>query len=613
MHSFIEDYLNDYVASPNPDYAMMLTGEWGSGKTYFVEDYIVRSLKTKTSKSAAVYVSVNGLCGIKQITSAIIGSMNRILGSKVFKGAVACGAIALSAFANVSQDDSLELFDSSLALLKIKAKLVVLDDLERCSVPIDELFGYVSNLLHDGVHILLVGSENELRNKHANYDKIKEKVVGKTFRMPENIDVIYDSIMGDPSFEIINDVLLRLKSRLVNDFKNVPRACNYRAFKHAIRDFAYWYKYFNVDIQKNENFITDFSQKFIALSYETQLGNLTKEIFGHRKNPFDEKEPQTEFDKILERHGIAQWDVFDSRPCLVLSDDTFCKMLFSDNITHDEINREIMGSSYFIKPENKTEWQRLMEWDVLEDDEVFGLTATVRSKLKKYEYVIPEEILHVYCLLCHLHEYGVVKMSLKSIVSHAKRYIRNLRKRGRLQCAQQIDRIDSFGHSWGGYNFQGEFDGKEWYVSVRDELIRQTSEADEDLIRAWIRHNCPGGLNGEANQFLQRIGNGGMWEKRPVFQFVNPVQFLDSYTKLSNRDKRYVGGVLSSRYYYASEEIKKCELKFWRLVAIRISNIAVPKKRSSAGRPSVLQKDILYNLINDTWKLGFPKAKIRDK
>ena len=31
MHLFIEDYLNDYIASQDFGYAMMLTGEWGSG------------------------------------------------------------------------------------------------------------------------------------------------------------------------------------------------------------------------------------------------------------------------------------------------------------------------------------------------------------------------------------------------------------------------------------------------------------------------------------------------------------------------------------------------------------------------------------------------------
>ena len=538
--------------------------------------------------------------------------MNRILGSKLFKGAITCGAVVFSAFTNASKEDALELFDSSLALHKIKAKLVVLDDLERCSIPIDEVFGYVANLIRDGVHVLLVCSEEELQKKCDTYDKIKEKVVGKTFKIPENIDVVYESILSDSSFKGIRDVLVQLKTSLINDFKNVPSACNYRAFKHAVRDFTYWYKHFKTDIQKNEAFIMDLAQKFIPLSYETQLGNLTKNNFGNGKNPFDEKEPLKDFDKILERHGIGRLDVFDSRPYLVLSADTFCKMLFSDCITHDEINQEIMGLAYFIKPENKAEWQLLMDWDVLEDDEVFDLLKEVRLKLKKSEYVIPEEILHVFCLLCHLQEYGIVKMCMKSIVNHAKRYIRTIRKSGMLRPANLINRIDSFGHSWGGYSFQGEFDGKEWYTTIRDELLRQTAEVDDDIIRDWIGQNCPGGLDGDYSEFLCRIAVGGMWEKRPVFQFVTPVKFLDSFLKLTNKDKRHVGSVLNSRYYYAGQKMKDAESGFWRSVVRRISKTAVPKKRSSAGCPSVLQVDILYNLINNYWSLGLPKAKMKN-
>ena len=103
MHPFIEDYLNDYIASQSFGYAMMLTGEWGAGKTFFVEDFIERCLKTTEGKSEAVYVSVNGLTTTRQVTSAIVGSMNRIVGSKIFKGAIKCGAVAISAIDIITQ------------------------------------------------------------------------------------------------------------------------------------------------------------------------------------------------------------------------------------------------------------------------------------------------------------------------------------------------------------------------------------------------------------------------------------------------------------------------------------------------------------------------------
>ena len=611
MHTFIEDYLNDYIASEHPDFAVMLSGEWGSGKTYWVEDYIKRNLKTENGKSSAVYVSLNGVGGVNRITASILGSMNRFLGNKIFKGAIACGMVAASAFTNASKDDVLGLFDSGLALLKVDAKLVVLDDLERCAFSLDEVLGYVAKLLHDGVHVLLVGSERELRSKHENYDKIKEKIIGRTFRIPENIDVVYDSIVGDVSYKQIQSVLSRLRDKLIRDFKSVPNACNYRAFKHAIRDFAYWYRHFTNKIQKNETFVNDFSQRFIALAYETHLGNLKKEIFGDRRNLFDEKDPPTEFDRILERHGITLMQFVDPCSYLVLSEETVARMLFSERITFDAINKEILESRYFLVPEKKTEWQRLMNWDICEDVEVTQLIKIVRGKLEKYEYTVPEEILHVYCLLCHLSEYGVITKSAKTIVSHAKRYIATLRKKGLLQLIQRTDSFAVFGHSWRGYNYHGEFEGRDWYIAVRNELIRQNSEAESDRIRDWIVANCPGGIDGRSAEFRRRIVDGGDWADRPVFQYVDPDRFLSSYAELTNREKRRLGEMLNRRYYNCRQELKEVESRFWSPIAKRLSRIAVPQKRKTAGCPSVLQSDILYNLINDNWDLGLPKAKIR--
>lgn len=611
MHVFIEDYLNDYIASEHPDFAVMLTGEWGSGKTFWVEDYIKRNLKDEKGKPSAVYVSLNGVRGVNRITAAILGSVHRFFGSKIFKGAIECGAVVTSAFFNTAKEDALGLVDMGLALLKVNAKLVVLDDLERCALPLDEVLGYVANLLHDGVHVLLVGAEEELRKKCECYDKIKEKIIGKTFRIPENIDAVYDSITGDESFKQLRTVLCRLRDKLICDFKCVPSACNYRAFKHAIRDCAYWYRHFSRKIQKNETFINDFSQRFIALAYETQLGNLKKEIFGERKNPFDEKDPPTEFDIILERHGITLMSFIDPCPYLILSEETIARMLFSERITFDAINKEILESSYFLEPEKKTEWQRLMDWDTCEDAEVKLLIKIVHEKLEKYEYTIPEEILHVYCLLCHLSEYGVIPNASKTIVSQAKQYIATLRKRCLLQQMQTADGPMAFERSWGGYSYHGEFEVRPWYVLIRDELIRQISESENDKIKDWIAANCPGGIDGGSSEFVRRVADGGEWANRPVFQYVDPDRFLSSFAALTNRDKRRLGEMLNCRYYNCQQGLKDRESKFWGLIAKRLFGIVVPRKRKAAKCPSVLQFDILYNFINDNWGLGLPKAKIR--
>ena len=299
-------------------------------------------MKKCKNKPEAIYVSLNGMNRLSQINQSIVQALHRVLGSKVLRGVIACGAVAMNARFGISSSDALSLFDSASSLLKIEAKLIVFDDLERCSIPLNEVFGFVASLLHDGIHVVVVGSEDELKKGCAAYDKIKEKIVGKTFQIPENIESIYDVIIEDESFASIKSILCRLREDLIQDFKCVPNCYNYRAFKHAIRDFNYWYKSFSSQVRENELFINDFARRFISLSYEYQLGNLTKDNFGNCKNPFDGKEKPTDYDKVLLRHNIAHYTFMDMRPYLIVPEEMFGRMMFAERISQEEVNQTIL-------------------------------------------------------------------------------------------------------------------------------------------------------------------------------------------------------------------------------------------------------------------------------
>lgn len=611
MHPFIENYLSDYIASPNQDFAVMIVGEWGSGKTFFIEDYIARNLKKCKNKPEAIYVSLNGMNRLSQINQSIVQALHRVLGSKVLRGVIACGAAAINARSGISSSDALSLFDSASSLLKIEAKLIVFDDLERCSIPLNEVFGFIANLLHDGIHVVVVGSEDELKKKCGAYDKIKEKIVGKAFRIPGNIESVYDVIADDESFASIRSILYRLRKDLIQDFKCVPGCCNYRAFRHAIRDFNYWHKSFSPQVRENELFVRDFARRFISLSYEYQLGNITKNNFGNCKDPFDEKEEPTDYDKVLSRHNIAHHTFMDMRPYLIVSEEMFGRMMFAERITQKEVNQAILETFYFVEEEDKTEWQRLMEWDVLDDDEVRDLLRVVLFKIKEHEYVIPEEILHIFCLLCHLSEYGIVKSQTSDIVRRAKQYIYDLRKKNRLLGIQNSDCYEPFGQAWKGYSYHGEFDNRAWYAELRDELVNQVENVESSKVKNWILDNSPGGIDRSAKPFLQKIKRSGEWANRPVFQFVDSKKFLRAFKKLSNRDKKKVSEILNSRYSGCDRRVKDEESIFWNKIIDLLTATVVSTRRLAAGKSSVLQLGILYNLINDTWKFGRPAAKMK--
>ena len=40
MNEQISQYLNNYMTNPDPQYAVMLKGKWGCGKTFFISNWI---------------------------------------------------------------------------------------------------------------------------------------------------------------------------------------------------------------------------------------------------------------------------------------------------------------------------------------------------------------------------------------------------------------------------------------------------------------------------------------------------------------------------------------------------------------------------------------------
>ncbi|WEO85030.1 P-loop NTPase fold protein [Pasteurella multocida] len=50
MNEHIEEYLDIYLTKENIEYATVLTGEWGCGKTYFIRNYIKKKENKKEYK-----------------------------------------------------------------------------------------------------------------------------------------------------------------------------------------------------------------------------------------------------------------------------------------------------------------------------------------------------------------------------------------------------------------------------------------------------------------------------------------------------------------------------------------------------------------------------------
>ena len=78
MNNQIFDFLKGYAELPSPQYAVLLRGKWGSGKTYFVKHWLEefdKSDKLPVNENSIelkpIYVSLFGMRDISDIKSAI--------------------------------------------------------------------------------------------------------------------------------------------------------------------------------------------------------------------------------------------------------------------------------------------------------------------------------------------------------------------------------------------------------------------------------------------------------------------------------------------------------------------------------------------------------------
>ena len=74
MNRNILTFLNEYAEIPDPQYAIMLRGAWGCGKTFFIRQWIKQLKNDKDAdklKWRPIYVSLYGLTTTQQITEQI--------------------------------------------------------------------------------------------------------------------------------------------------------------------------------------------------------------------------------------------------------------------------------------------------------------------------------------------------------------------------------------------------------------------------------------------------------------------------------------------------------------------------------------------------------------
>lgn len=178
----IVEVIKGYLENNIYNYAVMIDGDWGSGKTYFIKNTLVNHLekyleskpKESTKFKKIIYSSLYGITSTLDISNTIyINILNSIIESndttkkiskfindnKIGKLASKIGSDILKN-KGVDITQSLELLGEAI---NINDYIFIFDDLERCNCDINEVLGYINNFVeHDFTKVILVANETEI-------------------------------------------------------------------------------------------------------------------------------------------------------------------------------------------------------------------------------------------------------------------------------------------------------------------------------------------------------------------------------------------------------------------------------------------------------------------
>lgn len=210
MNEELFPIIKSYLEKQDTDYALMITGPWGCGKSYYwrtvlqpeIEKIDIHHVNKGNEKHYRIInVSLNGISSKGDIISQIIA--NRF--SKGNEGTI--GWELVSAIGKTSNKlNLLGELGKSLAkgnigsIINPSDTVLCFDDLERSNIDMQELLGYINTTFIERYHykVIFISDESHMNddNKTENkkYKSIKEKYIGRTLRFRLDLEKIIKDI-----------------------------------------------------------------------------------------------------------------------------------------------------------------------------------------------------------------------------------------------------------------------------------------------------------------------------------------------------------------------------------------------------------------------------------
>ena len=165
------DELLYYCEEPEPVGAILLTGEWGCGKTYLIDNDLKDALE---NKAHIIRISLFGIASIEGIHMAVkqawISEYNKgknwdAVAKKVQKGKEIAGKLDFLPewFRGIATTDWFS-FVEIKNMIEEKPVILVFDDLERCCLETVDILGAINEYCENQkFHTIIIANQEKMR------------------------------------------------------------------------------------------------------------------------------------------------------------------------------------------------------------------------------------------------------------------------------------------------------------------------------------------------------------------------------------------------------------------------------------------------------------------
>lgn len=512
----ITEFLNYYCdMTVSPNYAVMINGKWGSGKTWFIKQFMTqyteRSALSNLAKSEVkdyfLYISLFGMTSVSDIDTEIFRNMHPWLSSKK---AAFVGKALIAGFKNfgfnfdtnndqrsdTSISASLPSVNFSEILDGTKDLTLVFDDFERCRIPMEALLGYINYFIeYNDKKVILLANEEEVTdakkitaNDPSNklqessiYSQFREKVIGKSFLVKPDAHLAICAFVAEISNSKVRDVLLKHTHVL----QSIHDQTNYHNLRHMRAGIVELERLLNVltDEQLKSDRIVYLIQLFLMLYIEARYScsvNMLKDFIFVPYGLLSEKEP-------LHRI-VGKYSFYDANKS-ILDKELWTNIIYDGFLDAAKIQSAI---DYSFNPSSIPHPAWIQLWYLYDrnEDEIESLIKQLDEDVAANSFKTIQEVWHVFGVRSNLSKLKLYNKSVTVILDDAKQSIQHLSALGILN---NISPRDNFGFAYGlGYTNEdsSEFiELRTFTIGILESNENSRNKSLADKVEVFVKNN----------------------------------------------------------------------------------------------------------------------------